>query len=97
MNLSRLLFLALWFSTTIWAQDPPAASSGNIDQHELLINKEPTFTPDEGYQAVTMGQLADFKLESKKPADLDEFQEKHFISNQIPVEVLRLNDQQIQI
>lgn len=91
------LFLFFVFAGNLLAQNPSATASGNQGQHELLLSKKPNFIADEGYQAVTMGQLADYKLKGKKPQDLDEFQAKHFISNQIPVEVLRLNDQQIQI
>lgn len=98
MKLSIIFLTFIWFSNYAFAQDSITPSaSGNQVQHELLLSKKPTFTPDEGYQAVTMGLLADYKLNSKKPDDLDEIQAKHFISNQIPVEVLRLNDQQIQI
>jgi hypothetical protein len=78
------------------AEEPPTEASGNLGQH-LLLSKKATFTPDEGYQAITIGLLADYKLKSKKPDDLDEFEKKHFISNQIPAEILRLNDQQIQV
>lgn len=65
-------------------------------KHEPLTDK-PNFVAEKGYRAVTMAELASFKLNSQKPENLPKPEDTHFIDNQIPAKILKLTDTPIQI
>ena len=92
-----LLIASICFSYTLNAENSGGKAVVSQTKHRDKLSKSPSFVADEGYQAVTIAQLADFKLNSRRPRDLSKFEAKHFINNQIPVNILKLNGQQIQI